>query len=157
VADTREYVVLHYPYRSYTMMLPQFNVQILHLCLLSSGILWQKYTDVQDSYTNTNFSLESVEKCVSFYTASRSTTPLSSIYIIFEFITMVKIIRGFLNVMLFIVRFSIIGLQLRIRDKDVTNKARSVSTVSIKDWRKDTLAHAAHWPTQSWEVWHRIT
>jgi len=133
VADTREYVVLHCPYRSYTMTLPQFNKQILHLCLLQSSAFWQKYNDVQDAYTNTIFSLESVEKYVSFYMASRSTKPSSSVYVTFEFIAMVQITRVCLNVMLFTVRFSIIELQLRIRDKDVTNNARSISTVSIKD------------------------
>lgn len=64
---------------------------------------------------------------------SRSTKQYTSMYVIFEFIAMVKMIKGFLNVMLFTVRFTTIDLQLRIRGKDVSSDARSVSTVSFKD------------------------
>ena len=59
-------MVLHYPYRGYTTTLPQFKKQILHLCLLPSSVYWYKYTDVQDAYTNTIFSLEMVEKLCIF-------------------------------------------------------------------------------------------
>ena len=64
---------------------------------------------------------------------SRSTKQQTSMYVIFEFIVMVKMMKDSLNVMLFTGRFSTIDLQLRIRGKDVTNNARSVSTVSFKD------------------------